>query len=384
MSFIKTLSYRFLFILVFILLTSILTYSQGKHYPVNVSVWFKSLSLNKSDKDSTNFNLNILYSKTGSVRGGNIGVAYTDIQRNLNGFNITGGLTRVKGTLKGVSISGFGNTNEEGVKGFQISGVGNLTNNYLKGAQISGVVNYVVDNITGAQLSLVLNVASENLKGVQLGNSNIIGKSLTGAQLGTTFNVVNDKLTGVQIAPGNLADIVKGGQVGVLNISSVNEGLQLGVFNVTDYQKGVPVGVVNVATKNGGIEGIVYTGNFQSLTAGVKIRSAKFVSILEAGWNEYQSYDLSSWTLAARYGYDFELAKFYKITPDIGYVEIFDDDASNEHEFALQARILGQAQLIKNVRFFAGIGYSQRYEILKNGGNINDGKFIYLAGFSLF
>ena len=384
MSLFKNFPRLFLYIAIITFLTSSVSFSQGKKYPVNVSLWYNSLSLNKSDKDTATFNLSLFQTNLGSIQGVGIGVAYTVTQNDIKGVNFNGGITRIKGNLTGLSLSGLGNGTNGMINGLQIGGLANMGRSKLFGGQISGVFNYLVEDMKGFQMSLVVNIASSNIKGLQIGNSNIIGENLEGAQIGTTFNAVLDNSKGIQIAPGNYAGKSNLGQLGLINIAGKNKGLQLGLINIADDQDGIPVGVVNVATNNGGIEWVTYTGNFETIATGVKLRAGKFISILEGGYDVYDSEDDQSWTLGAHYGYDFELAKYYKISPDIGYVQIFDSKkGSTQSEFAIQGRVLGQVALNKTIRFFAGLGWSQTWEI-KDSGDTNSGKFIYLAGFSLF
>ena len=386
MSLFKHFPRIFLLIIPVMLFSSSVANSQGKSYPVNVSLWYKTLSLNKSDQDTASFNLSLFQTNIGSIQGVGLGVAYTLTQKDIEGANFNAGVTSIRGNLKGLTLSGIGNSTIGNIKGFQIAGIANIGRSKLYGAQISGVLNYLIEDMKGVQMSLVVNIASSNVYGLQAGNSNIAGNNLTGVQLGTTFNAVTNNLKGIQIAPGNYADEIKNGaQVGLINIASRNnKSLQLGIVNIADQQDGIPVGVVNVATKNGGVEWISYTSNFEVITTGIKLRAGKFISILEGGYDVYDSEDDESWTLGAHYGYDFEIAKYYKISPDIGYVQIFDSKkGSTQSEFAIQGRVLGQVSLNKTIRFFAGLGWSQTWEITETN-NTDSGKFIYLAGFSLF
>lgn len=375
---------RFTSVLLIVFSASLAT-AQGKYYPVNVSLWPETLSLNKTKTDTASFNLSLLYTNIGKIKGVGIGLGYVVNNQDMSGININAGLTKIGGRLNGLSLSALGNTSSKDVSGFQIAGFVNIANKNIKGAQMSGLINYLIGDMTGAQLSAVVNIAGSNVKGFQLGNSNIIGDNLTGVQIGTTFNAVSNKLKGVQIAPGNIAGDNYGGQAGILNVTGTNKGLQIGVVNIADYQYGIPVGIANIARKNGDIEWINYSSNFTLLNTGIKLNAGKFLSILEAGYDHYDSQDNASWTLGAHYGYDFDFAKYYKISPDIGYVEIFDSKKGDtEHEFALQGRLIGQVAFNKKIRFFTGIGYSHRFIINKTGEDIDEGKFLVLAGFSLF
>jgi hypothetical protein len=173
----KTFCRIFQFILI-LLFSSAVAFSQGKKYPVNVSLWYKTLSLNQSDKDTATFNLSLFQTNIGSIQGVGIGVAYTLTQNDIKGANFNAGITRIKGNLKGLSLSGLGNGTNGIINGFQIAGVANMGRNKLYGGQISGVFNYLIEDMMGFQMSLVVNIASSNIKGLQIGNSNIIGGNL--------------------------------------------------------------------------------------------------------------------------------------------------------------------------------------------------------------
>ncbi|HMS65684.1 MAG TPA: hypothetical protein PKD83_10580 [Ignavibacteria bacterium] len=380
----KNIPVRIFIILLFFSCNLSDSFSQGKKYPFNISAWYKALSINKTDKDIADVNLTLFMTNIGSIKTLNTGLGYTHVNNNLNGVNINAGVTSVLGNSGGFLLSAVGNLHAGNVSGMEIGGLFNTSGNLFKGLQIGGAVNYSVIDFIGAQVSLVVNITGNNFKGLQIGNSNITGKNFKGVQIGTTFNAVSNSVTGLQLAPGNISGINNGVQIGLLNVNSVNNILQFGLVNITDYQKGVPIGAVNIATKNGGASWINYSSNFAAITTGLKINAAKFVSYLEGSYNIFDTKNTRSGSIAAYYGYDFNLSKKFLLTPNAGYVEIFEEQEANEswiHQFAIQGRLIGQYELSKNFRLLGGIGYSYRV-IAKSGDDFNSNQIFGLAGFS--
>ncbi|MDQ3020322.1 MAG: hypothetical protein M3R36_07100 [Bacteroidota bacterium] len=374
----------FSILILFLFFNSEDVFSQGKRYPFNVSAWFSALSINKSDQDIADVNLTLFMTDIGSIKVFNTGLGYTLVENNFSGVNINAGVTNIRGNSKGFILSAIGNLHKANIEGFEIGGLFNTSRGVMKGVQIAGTANYTVGNFFGSQISLVVNIAGNNLKGAQFGNSNIVGNNLKGVQLGTTFNAVSNTASGLQIAPGNIAGINNGVQLGLLNVNSTNNILQLGIVNITDYQKGIPIGAVNIATKNGGVSWINFSSNFAAYTTGLKINAASFVSYLEGSYNIFDTKNTKSGSIAAYYGYDFKIGKKFLLTPNAGYAEMFEDKSPDDswiHQFAIQARLIGQIEITRNFRFIGGIGYSYRVQA-KSGNDFNKNHIIGLAGFS--
>lgn len=376
----------FLIVFLIFIINSSEVFSQGKKYPFNVSAWYKALSINQSDKDIASVNLTLFYTDIGSINTFSTGLGYTSVENNFSGVNLNAGVTRIFGNSGGFIVSAIGNTHGGNIKGFEIGGLFNAAGNGMQGVQIGGAINFVSGNFEGSQMSLVANVTGTNFSGAQFGNSNIVGGNMTGAQFGTTFNAVSKIASGLQIAPGNVAGINNGVQIGLLNVNSENNLLQFGLVNITDYQKGVPIGAVNIATKNGGASWINFSSNFAAFTTGLKINAANFVSYLEGSYNIFDTENPSSGSIAAYYGYDLKLSDKFILTPNAGYVEIFEDQAPEDswiHQFAIQGRLIGQYAISKKVRFIGGLGYSYRV-IAKSGDDFSKNQVFGLAGFSFF
>lgn len=374
------------FILILIFSNSSDVLSQSKKYPFNVSAWFSALSINKSDQDIADVNLNLFYSDIGTINTFNTGLGFQKVENNFNGVNLFAGVTAINGKSSGFLLSAIGNLHRGGVKGMEIGGLFNTAAGTFDGLQIAGTVNYTAEKFTGSQMSLVVNIAGDNFSGAQFGNSNIVGSNMKGLQFGTTFNAVSKNMSGLQIAPGNIAGTNDGVQIGLINVNSVNNILQFGLVNITDYQKGVPIGAVNIATKNGGASWINFSSNFAAVTTGLKINAAKFVSYLEGSYNIFDTKNTKSGSIGAYYGYDFNIGKNFLLTPNAGYVEIFEEQEANEswiHQFAVQGRLIGQYALSKNFRLLGGLGYSYRV-IAKSGDDFNSNQVFGLFGISIY
>jgi len=384
--FFKNYQFKFLLIILFLIFCGTDSFSQGKRYPFNVSAWYKALSINKSDQDIADVNLTLFYTDIGSIKAFNTGFGYTRVENNFNGVNLNAGITSMAGNSGGFIVSAIGNLHQGNIKGFEIGGLFNTTTKSVQGVQVAGTVNFASGNFEGTQMSLIANITGSNFLGAQFGNSNIVGGNLKGAQFGTTFNAVSNAMSGLQIAPGNTAGINNGVQIGLLNVNSENNVLQFGLVNITDYQKGVPIGAVNIATKNGGASWINFSSNFAAYTTGLKINAANFVSYLEGSYNIFDTDNTKSGSIGAYYGYDFKLGDKFLLTPNAGYVEIFEDQSPEDswiHQFAIQGRLIGQYEISKKVRFIGGVGYSYRV-IAKSGDDFNHNQVFGLAGFSFF
>ena len=383
----------------FLLIISPTAYSQS-YYPVNFSLWYP-LSINQTEQDTSFVNVSLLFTKVGVVNGLSLNLGGTVIKNDMSGLQMNLGYTYVGGEFSGVNITGLVNVNDSTLRGIEFAGLVNLVFGDVYGGQAAFAYNFTLGEFWGVQFAGFFNVIGEKGVGLQIGNANMAGASFTGWQFATVFNFVGDEMKGVQTSFINISEIVKGVQLGLgnltiiskgvqagfINYAETQKGLQIGLINIAQEQKGVPVGVVNVATKNGDIEWINYVSNFSFFNTGVKLMANNFFTTFDIGINHIDS-DTSSATLGFHYGYDFLIGDKIKLSPDIGDAMIFDEKLQNQdsemkYHAASQIRLIGQFEISSIFRFFAGIGYSNRSEVYDET-TINEGKFIYLLGVSLF
>ena len=239
----------------------------------------------------------------------------------------------------------------------------------------------------GAQVALIFNITGGDVSFFQLGNANLTGGSLRGLQVGGVFNVVGKKMMGAQFGPANITSDMDGLQFGGGNFARVSRGLQIGLFNIVQRQEGVPLGLVNVAVENGSLEWVTYASNFSTLNSGIKFNANKFYSILDVGFKHVVKRDSKLITAGFHYGYNFSLSQRFKLCPDLGYVQIFEEETEKIKDrkihFALQGRFIGEYKFSDMFRVFVGFGYSRRFDVRENK-TYKAGSFIVLGGISLF
>ncbi len=373
--------------------------AQNKYIPISVSL-FHPLSTN-STKDTAGININLLYSKIAQVDYLNLGFGATFIEGRMNGVQIGIGLTYVDSVFNGLGFTLGANIHNNDVNGFDFSFFTNMILGNLRGGVISGFYNFVIGNVEGFQISPFINVVGGSAHSLQIGNSNIVGKNFSGLQLGFVFNFTALKMSGLQIAIANLAGKNHGLQIGAVNVTHTLKGLQIGMFNksvistgvqfgLINYsikQKGVPVGLINISDDSK-IHWLNYVSNFAVFTSGIKLTSNRYYSIIEFGWNNVRTNNRKSYMLGFHYGHDFNLSEHITISPDLGYVQIFDKNVrifqNNKflHQFAVQSRISFEYKINKFIRIFAGAGLSSNF-IFYSKNYLKMNKIIMFSGISI-
>ena len=93
-----------------------------------------------------------------------------------------------------------------------------------------GIINGSRDQSSGVSLALGVNY-TENYTGVQLGFVNVSKSSFTGWQ-GAAINYSQGQFVGLQTSFINVAEDVRGVQLGCLNYTAKLEGVQIGFLNI--------------------------------------------------------------------------------------------------------------------------------------------------------
>ncbi len=136
-------------------------------------------------------------------------------------------------------------------RGLMFSLAANVSDQEVHGAQVSLGYNHA-RRLRGAQVALGANLAHAEANGVQaaLGFNGLVG---TGAvlQLGGAGNLLKGDFDGAQVAPFgvNVADGLRGLQLGLVNVGGRVHGVQLGLVNVAHHVKGTQIGLVNIANE---------------------------------------------------------------------------------------------------------------------------------------
>ncbi len=382
-----------------ILCTPFKALSQGTSRPVNVSLLYP-VSINRSYDDTAAINLNILFSRIGSVKGLNLAVGPTMVQHNMSGVNLSLLYSFTGADFDGVELTGGLNMHEGGTSGLSVAGLVNMTMGDFKGGQLTTLYNFTLGDFCGVQASAFFNIVAGDGGYLQFSSANMTGENFTGYQYGAAFNYVGHKMKGVQtssiniagevhglqLGVGNISFEMKGVQIGLSNVASVNTGLQLGLVNIVLEQYGMPIGLVNV-DRDVDISLVLSGSNYTLASAGLKISSNQFFTIFELGF-EHLDYDAElSGTAGWFYGYDFRLDDDVMVSPHLGfvYVTITELDKPDDFEYlaAYQFRLTGELKVNEWLGIIGGVGYTYDLDIRENATYTN-GKVLFYGGISLF
>lgn len=212
---------------------------------------------------TTNFHLSMLSGRVKSVQGIQIGLIqnyvkddfigyngtlfYSQVGGNYSGFQSVGFVSQVKGDFVGINESGIYSSVTGNFTGVQTGGLVSDVKGSFKGAQFSSVLNRTTD-ITGAQIGGIVNIA-ENVKGIQIGLVNR-SKKLDGIAIGLVNlseegNVYGigwaggscDYSAGIKFAPNDywytiisIGDIQDSDEMGNMHVLESRMGLHYQLF----------------------------------------------------------------------------------------------------------------------------------------------------------
>jgi hypothetical protein len=336
-------------------------HAQPPHHPINVSLFFP-VSTNFNPTVSTNFRLNILYGRVGSVRGVDLNGLVARTDGDERGVQVTGLHSYVGGELRGLAVTGLLSYVGSRGRGLQVSGLVNFDRGRFSGVQYAGLFNFVDGPFRGIQLTSVYNLNNSDSRWVQIASIvNASGGSFTGMQLTGGVNFTNDHMHGLQIGLADFADTFHGAQVGVANFTREGRGAMIGALNVARRLDGVAVGAVNWAD-NGSKEWVSFVSSLAAFNTGLQTSIRGFYSMLTAGVGDLKDERSDTPFLSWHYGYSFGLTKRWGLDADLGFVHIMsqptDDVGKNgKLHYALQARLLAEVRWSR-VRLFGGGGVS--------------------------
>ncbi|MDH4217936.1 MAG: hypothetical protein OEW23_04065 [Candidatus Aminicenantes bacterium] len=350
-----------------------------RHYTFNLSLWYP-VSINKTQHDSVNINLTLLYGRVGTVRGLDLAIGASALEHGLEGFQLAGFFGVSGDYVSGAQVSGLINVCGENLKGGQVGGLINIIGSKGQGFQIAGGLNISGDSLHGFQASGLFNIVGERFQGLQatggfniVGEScvgyqgaglfNIVGEDFTGLQTSGLFNIVGENLTGAQIGVVNVAPYFSdAAQIGIFNVSDEMRGFQLGVVNWNDETFGIPVGLVNVSKKEGRIRWISWGSNISSINSGVKFEVDKIYSIVSLGYYNYYLSKGTALSYAGYYGvYLFQDSSSFSI--DLGYMymdnkKIFKSNPEESDQHIILTRAVMSIAISSRVSLIGGGGLS--------------------------
>lgn len=115
----------------------------------------------------------------------------------------------------------------------------------IRGVRLGGVTRNAA--VHGADVGF-LNFTQGRQSGFQGGFFNHVGEDLSGLQLSATYAAVEGTVRGVQLAgAASSTGVLRGGQVsGFVNVADEVRGAQIGLVNYTERLSGLQLGLLNV------------------------------------------------------------------------------------------------------------------------------------------
>jgi hypothetical protein len=281
---------------------------------------FYPLSTHYGHADVTSsFDLNLLYSRVGSIDGGQLG-----------GVNVVGRDDgAAPGSMRGLQFGFLANLVAGEARGVQLAGLFNQTSADVEGVQLAGGANFSLGRVQGLQGAFAFNRAA-GVKGLQLALVNVGGD-----------------VDGLQIGLVNVARRVRGASVGIVNVADDIEGLPLAPFSVT---------------RTGGVHPTTWSGSGGYANLGIKLATRHTYTLFFGSYHRKYGLDLygggvavgGSVGLGAGFRSDFDLSGTYLVAPELSF------DASREagyHEQLLQPRLrwLVAFRLAEHFGVFAGV-----------------------------
>jgi len=367
--------YKLTFLVLLFIAVSSDVFSQGRNLPVNLSLFYPA-SINQSKQDNVNFDVGIISSHIGNLRGFGVNGLYSILENDLNGLQVNGLYAETRNKLKGIQLTLGANVATKGGTGAMLGGFTNVTFDDFTGLQLSSLANLGFESITGIQASLLYNLVGKNINLLQLSAAgNVTGKVMSGAQLSILFNLAVNTSKGIQVSAINLTKYQKGVQIGLANIAEENDGLQLGIINLVDKkQKGLSLGLFYIG-ENSRVQMLLAGGIISYGNLGFRLKTNNIYTLFNIGSPVAISNSNKSALTEYRIGYSLDF-KFIDFNTDIGFMHISNEKnqtlgKTSNNQFGLTFRAGIEKNLFRNFGLFVNAGIlrsSDSYEspVFKN------------------
>ncbi len=277
----------------------------------------------------------------------------------MQGVQISGVSNIVRGKMYGIQISGINNLVTEGGRGIQISGINNLMRGKISGIQLAGVGNTSVGQVAGFQFAGIFNTSFKKFDGAQFsGAFNFVSRSARGVQIAGASNMVFGSFSGIQISPINLADTVRGFQIGVINLAR-------------KYEYGIPIGLLNFGGYYGIEIGAEETGMvFLKGKTGTKW----FYNILSGG---IEPTNIHFWKAGYGFGSEWISTRFFKTSLDYTFSYVQESHAEPDFNFLSRLDLNFYYSPLKFLSVFAGVSLNDyTYQLHNLYGEILESQFV--------
>jgi len=272
---------------------------EPERWHATVGVFYPLATHHGHPEVTSSFDLNLFYSRVGSIDGGQIG---------------------------GVNVVGRDGGGPSSMRGLQLGMLANLVAGEARGVQLAGLFNHTQAN-EGLQLAGGANFSIGKVQGLQ------------GAAL---FNRAGS-LKGVQISLVNVAGDVDGLQIGLVNVARRVRGASVGIVNVADDIDGLPLAPFSV-TRTGGVHPSSWGGTGTFGNVGIKLATRHTYTLFFGSYHRKYDLDLfgggaaigGSVGLGAGFRSDIDLSCTYLVAPELSFDA---SDVTGYHEQLLQPRL---------------------------------------------
>jgi hypothetical protein len=158
------------------------------------------------------------------------------------------------GRLSGLTIAGVGAGAGEGVDGVTIAGVGVGSGGRVRGISIAGVGIGAGEGVSGLSIAGVGIGSGGEVRGLSIAGAGVGGPKLSGMVI-AGLAAGTAEFNGGAIAPLYFRierdGSMRGVSVSAFNrLSGVQHGLTIGVLNIAEELRGVQIGLLNIARRN--------------------------------------------------------------------------------------------------------------------------------------
>ncbi|MBC7425566.1 MAG: hypothetical protein H7321_03430 [Bacteroidia bacterium] len=254
---------------------------------------------------SNDISLNLFVGYNGGVNKVEFGGFANIVRRQVNGAQFAGFANIVGGHLVGAQFAGFSNTIGGSVYGSQFAGFSNVALQEVNGAQFSGFSNITRGKLRGGQYAGFSNIAKQFMGTQVAGFSNLCYGNAYGAQIAGFANVAKN-INGIQVAGFiNVADTVRGAQIGFLNFARHSTGTSIAFMSFI---------------KNGYHQIQVGTNELNYINVAYRSGTRFFYTILEAGTKIPSLFgSKSQWYYGYGVGSAIGLSKSTDLNIDLGW-----------------------------------------------------------------
>lgn len=289
------------------------------------------------------FSVNMIQGYNGAVQGLEVGGVLNADKGYVIGGQFAGVGNVIGGDLTGIQGAGVFNF-AKSTLGMQYSGVANYSRSGMKGMQGAGIANYAGGQADGMQAAGIINIAS---------GTKYSGKLMQAA--GVINIATSNDLIGIQ-ASGvvNVANNIKGAQIGLINLAKNVTGTQIGLINIADTIDGVAIGLLSFS-RNGIFDAEVYHSDLFQANIALRFGSPYVYNTFAFGVNPTAD--------TMQYGYGFgiggHIPVMSKFAVDIdGMIwNTFEDNFDFTYDYVHimnQFRILPSYEITKNLSVYGG------------------------------